>query len=121
MKNNQRTPYHRNVRPYFNAAHDIQQVTTICEEIVRKKLADERENLSEVEEQDGGGSKLLSSGHISTKQIFRRNLKGNSSMNLESGKLSSFSWNCSSSKASEYRSSFGRGPFTTLLRILQRI
>lgn len=89
MKNNQRTPFQRNKRQYFNAAHDIQQVTTICEEIVRKKLADEdRENLSEMDDADGGGSKLLSSGHISTKQVFRRTVKNNNSMNLESGKRS---------------------------------
>ena len=85
MKTNQRTPFTRNSRLHFNAGQDIQQVTTIAEEIVRKKLADERENLSDVDEANAGGSKLLSSGQISTKQIFRRPKPGNNSMNLESG------------------------------------
>lgn len=84
-KNNSRQNYIRNKRLYFNAAQDYSQVQTISEELVRKRLVEDREDFEEHEEDNNVSKQLSSTGHISTKHLLKRTYKGNNSLNLESG------------------------------------
>jgi hypothetical protein len=88
LKTNQRQSFDRVKRRYFNAAQDIHEVTTITEEIVRKLLIEEKENLSEDNENEMALSKQFSStGHVSAKNLLKRTYKGNGSLNLESSTI----------------------------------
>lgn len=86
LKINQRQSFDRVKRRYFNAAQDIQEVSTISEEIVRKLLIEEKENLSDDDNDAGGSRQFSSNGHISAKNLLKRTYKGNASLNLESSK-----------------------------------
>ncbi len=95
LKTNQRSPFARKHRFVFNALQDQPEVYTICDELLRRKLHEEKDNMSENDESaDARASRQMSSnggfgGSANIKEPLTPNkrFRGNFSLNQDSRKF----------------------------------